>query len=80
MLYNLLVPLVGEVGAFNLFRYITFRTGGAIITALVLSFLFGPAIIRWLQVEAARRPADPQRRPGKSPARPRRARRPWAAC
>jgi phospho-N-acetylmuramoyl-pentapeptide-transferase len=49
VLYNLLYPLVGEVGAFNLFRYITFRTGAAVITALVLSFLFGPMIIRWLK-------------------------------
>jgi phospho-N-acetylmuramoyl-pentapeptide-transferase len=49
MLYNLLYPLVGEVGFFNLFRYITFRTGAAVITALVLSFLFGPMIIRWLK-------------------------------
>jgi len=51
VLYNLLVPLVGEVGALNLFRYITFRTGGAIITALVLSFLVGPPIIRWLKLK-----------------------------
>ena len=51
MLYNFLYPLVGEVGFFNLFRYITFRTGGAIITALVLSFLFGPMIIRWLKAK-----------------------------
>jgi phospho-N-acetylmuramoyl-pentapeptide-transferase len=51
MLYNFLYPLVGEVGFFNLFRYITFRTGGAIITALILSFLFGPMIIRWLKAK-----------------------------
>jgi len=49
MLYNLLYPLVSELGAFNLFRYITFRTGGAVLTALLVSFLFGPAIIRWLK-------------------------------
>lgn len=33
----------------NLFRYITFRTGGAILTSLFLSFLFGPHIIRKLR-------------------------------
>ena len=33
---------------FNLFRYITFRAGGAFFTALFLSFLFGPAVIRKL--------------------------------
>jgi phospho-N-acetylmuramoyl-pentapeptide-transferase len=49
VLYNLLYPLVGEVGFLNLFRYITFRTGAAVITALALSFLFGPMIIRWLK-------------------------------
>jgi len=49
MLYNLLVPLATEFGPLNLFRYLTFRTGGAIITALLLSFIFGPAVIRWLR-------------------------------
>jgi len=49
MLYNVLYPLVSEVTAFNLFRYITFRTGGAILTALLVSFLVGPALIRWLK-------------------------------
>ena len=33
MLPELLVPLAGEYQFFNLFRYITFRTGGATITA-----------------------------------------------
>ena len=49
MLFNLLAPLADELQAFNLFRYITFRTGGAIMTALLLSFLVGPAIITWLR-------------------------------
>lgn len=49
MLYNLLAPLSETSLAFNLFRYITFRTGGAIMTALLLSFLLGPAIIDWLR-------------------------------
>ena len=34
---------------FNLFRYITFRAGGAFFTALILSFLFGPTLIRTLK-------------------------------
>ncbi len=50
MLYNLLVPLSDDFAAFNLFRYLTFRTGGAIITGLIVSFLFGPMVIRWLKV------------------------------
>jgi len=49
MLYNLLFPLADEFGIFNLFRYITLRTGGAVVTALIVSFIFGPAIIRWLK-------------------------------
>ncbi len=49
MLYHLLFPLAAEFGPFNLFRYITFRTGGAVLTALVISFVIGPALIRWLK-------------------------------
>lgn len=51
MLYNLLVPLSDDYQALNLFRYITFRTGGAMMTALFLSFLFGPRIISWLKAQ-----------------------------
>lgn len=49
MLYNLLAPLAEQFTPFNLFRYITFRTGGAIATALVISFLLGPNLISWLK-------------------------------
>ena len=35
---------------FNLFRYLTFRTGAAILTAMLFVFLFGPWIIRSLRV------------------------------
>ena len=49
MLPDLLVPLAAEFQPFNLFRYITFRTGGATITALILSLMFGPMMIRWLK-------------------------------
>lgn len=34
---------------FNLFRYITFRTVGALLTALLLSLLCGPSLINWLK-------------------------------
>ena len=51
MLFNFLFPLADQFGPFNLFRYITFRTGGAIVTALVVSFVIGPAFIRWLRVK-----------------------------
>src|SRR5215468_11743239 len=49
MLFNLLAPLAGESGVFNLFRYLTFRSGGAVMTALVISFIMGPRTIRWLK-------------------------------
>ena len=49
MLYWLLVPLRSDFFLFNVFRYITVRTAAAGITALVLSFLLGPKLIRFLQ-------------------------------
>lgn len=49
MLFNLLYPLADDFQIFNLFRYITFRTGGAIMTALVISFVIGPRVIAWLK-------------------------------
>jgi phospho-N-acetylmuramoyl-pentapeptide-transferase len=45
----ILVHLVGHVGILNIFRYITFRAGGAVMTALLIAFVFGPAMIRWLR-------------------------------
>ncbi len=51
MLYHILFPLASDFTAFNLFRYITFRTGGAMLTALILCFLFGPRLIRWLRAK-----------------------------
>jgi phospho-N-acetylmuramoyl-pentapeptide-transferase len=50
MLYQLLFPLADVVPGLNLFRYITFRTGGAIMTALFVSFILGPPLIRWLRL------------------------------
>ncbi len=49
MLYQLLAPLSDDFILFNLFRYLTFRTGGAILTAMLISFLFGQPIINWLR-------------------------------
>ena len=50
MLYHLLYPLVKYHPLFNVFQYITFRTIYAVVTALVLSFLSGPYIIRKLSL------------------------------
>ena len=51
MLYSALFPLAEEIGFFNLFRYITLRTGGATMTALVLTLIFGRSIIGWLKLQ-----------------------------
>ena len=48
MLYDLLYPLRDLFSPFNIFQYITFRAAGAAITALIISFLIGPKIIRTL--------------------------------
>ncbi len=49
MFYHLFVPLTGKFTAFNLFKYITLRAGYALTTALLLSFIVGPYIIRLLE-------------------------------
>ena len=49
MLYNLLYPLAHEFGIFNLFKYLTFRSGGAVLTSLLMTFLTAPHIICWLK-------------------------------
>ena len=49
MLYLLLYPLHTDYSLFNVFRYITFRAGYAILTALMISFVIGPWIIRKLK-------------------------------
>jgi phospho-N-acetylmuramoyl-pentapeptide-transferase len=48
MLYYLLYPLHTSISAFNVFRYITFRTIYASLTAFLICFFLGPWMIRWL--------------------------------
>ena len=48
MLYHLLYPLHTTLSVFNVFRYITFRTIYASLTAFFICFLLGPWIIRKL--------------------------------
>jgi phospho-N-acetylmuramoyl-pentapeptide-transferase len=50
MLYWL-VDLSDKISFFNVFRYITFRTGGATVTALLFVFLFGSSIIDLLRLK-----------------------------
>ncbi len=49
MLHALHPLLAGEFGAARLFSFITFRTGGAIVTALVVSLVLGGPLIAWLK-------------------------------
>jgi phospho-N-acetylmuramoyl-pentapeptide-transferase len=49
MLYWL-AGLSDDLTIFNVFRYITFRTGGALMTAGLFIFLFGPRIIKSLRI------------------------------
>ncbi len=51
MLYNIFAPMAEDFGPLNVFRYLTFRTGGAVLTALLFSFIFGPMLIRWLRMK-----------------------------
>jgi len=66
-----------QFAVLNLFRYLTFRTGGALMTALLVAFVFGPLVIRWLKSKQTNgqpiRDCGPESHIVKS-----RARRPWA--
>ena len=49
MLYSLLYPLHESFSLFNVFRYITFRTALATLTALLISLALGPRLIQRLR-------------------------------
>jgi phospho-N-acetylmuramoyl-pentapeptide-transferase len=49
VLYHLLYPLTKYISGFNLFRYITFRTAGATVTAIIICLILGPFFIRLLK-------------------------------
>jgi phospho-N-acetylmuramoyl-pentapeptide-transferase len=49
-MFLLLAQYFGYEGVLNLFRYITFRAGGATATALIVGLLIGPKFIGWLRV------------------------------
>ncbi len=72
----MLVELADEVSVFNVFRYITFRTGGALITSALIVFLFGPMIIASLRVRQGK--GQRSAPTGRRPISRRRERRPWA--
>ena len=54
MLYHLLYPLASSIKLFNIFKYLTFRTIYAMITALIVTFFIGPWVIRKLESLQAR--------------------------
>jgi phospho-N-acetylmuramoyl-pentapeptide-transferase len=69
MLYALLLPLSDTFIGFNVFRYITFRTGLAIATAFFVSLVFGPWLLgrlRSLQIRQAIREEGPERHKAKA--------------
>ena len=49
MLYHLLYSLHTQISWFNVFRYITFHSIGATVTAFLILCVLGPKFIRWLQ-------------------------------
>ncbi len=49
MLREIFLPFVSDFSALNIFRYITFRSAYAAITAMLLCFCFGPSIISFLR-------------------------------
>ena len=69
MFYHLFYPLSTEYSIFNVFRYITFRSAYAGITALVFCLVIGPPIIRLmqkLQIRERIRADGPERHQAKS--------------
>jgi phospho-N-acetylmuramoyl-pentapeptide-transferase len=76
MLLELALWLGQDIRGFNVFGYITLRTVLAALTALAISLIAGPRVIRWL---AAKKIGQAVRDDGPSRTSPRRARRPWAA-
>ena len=75
-MFYLLGELSGQVSALNVFKYITFRTGGAIMTALFFVFLFGPRIIAGLRLRQGK--GQPIREDGPQSHLLTKKGRPWA--
>jgi len=49
MLYEWLAPLSDQFQVFNLLNYLTFRSGGALLTSLLIAFILGPRMINILR-------------------------------
>ena len=44
------LPHADHYAVLRLFKYLTFRSGGAVLTALFVAFMMGPPLIRWLKI------------------------------
>ncbi len=53
-MFTMLVEFADQLSVLNVFRYITFRTGGALITSALIVFMFGPMIIKSLRLRQGR--------------------------
>jgi len=51
MLYHWLSQYSEQFQLFNLFNYITFRVGGAVMTSMLIAFVFGPKLINVLRAK-----------------------------
>ena len=49
MFYYLSLLFIQDFSFLNIFKYLTFRSGGALLTSLTFSFIFAPVIINWLR-------------------------------
>jgi len=49
MLYEILTRYADDFQFFNLFNYITFRVGGALMTSMIIAFILGPRMINFLR-------------------------------
>ncbi len=49
MLYEILTRYAEDFQFFNLFNYITFRVGGALMTSMIIAFILGPRVINFLR-------------------------------
>ena len=49
MFYYISQFFIQDLSFLNIFKYITFRSGGALLTGLLFSFIFAPLIIEWLK-------------------------------
>ena len=80
MLYWLLYEYIFRhfnVGPFRIFRYLTFRTAFASLTALFMALIIGPSVIRRLRDF---RLANISAKKARARIRRKRARRPWEDC